>query len=206
MPEVGSCTDITCDNEIKELYQCHCCLRPVCLTHLIAHVEITKQNKQRFDSLRSELNAVINILKPIVEEKLLIIKGEQHLIEQAKTIFDASNSSMEEDHHVNEEQKKLERKSCRKISDECPLTFDGAYGLTQATHSIEFCEHDKTCQIGLYQHFIKKHKLKEVYAQRLMRAVADNKDSKTTKLFDGIENVIDHCYKVPGPFTNVLVN
>ncbi|CAF3963825.1 unnamed protein product, partial [Rotaria sp. Silwood1] len=43
-----------------------------------------------------------------------------------------------QDQHVNEEQKKYKRKSCRKIVDECPLTFDGAYGLTKANHSIEF--------------------------------------------------------------------
>ncbi|CAF1384956.1 unnamed protein product [Rotaria sordida] len=96
MTEKGSCTDITCDDEIKELYHCHCCLRLVCLTHLIRHVEITKQNKQRLDSLRNELNTVINTLKLIVEEKLITIKREQNLIEQANKFLDAPNSSIDE--------------------------------------------------------------------------------------------------------------
>ncbi|CAF1226409.1 unnamed protein product [Rotaria sordida] len=288
MTEKGSCTDITCDDEIKELYHCHCCLRLVCLTHLIRHVEITKQNKQRLDSLRNELNTVINTLKLIVEEKLITIKREQNLIEQANKFLDAPNSSIDElqnifeqinqtivsnrseemilkvepslsetkycscvykcnmehmnsnaeeleiskdnrcstyinhdfmdtnssdettksvkDQHVNEEQKKLERTLWRKIFDECPLTFDGAYGLTQANHSIEFCDYEKNYRIGLYQHFINKHKLKEVYAQRLIRAVADNQDPRITKLFNESEDVIDHFYKVLCPFFKGRIN
>ncbi|CAF4249025.1 unnamed protein product [Rotaria sp. Silwood2] len=73
MPEIGSCTDIACNDEIKELYECHCCLRLVCLNHLIQHVEITKQNKQRLNSVRDELNTVITTLTLIVETKLLTI-------------------------------------------------------------------------------------------------------------------------------------
>ncbi|CAF3883180.1 unnamed protein product, partial [Rotaria sp. Silwood1] len=53
--------------------------------HLNVHVEITKQNnKRRLDSLRNELNTVVNTLKLIVKEKLLTIEREQNLIEQAK--------------------------------------------------------------------------------------------------------------------------
>ncbi|CAF4828594.1 unnamed protein product, partial [Rotaria sp. Silwood2] len=59
MPEIGSCTDITCDDEIKELYECHCCLRLVCFKHLAEYIEITKQNKRQLDNLRNELNTVI---------------------------------------------------------------------------------------------------------------------------------------------------
>ncbi|CAF4071275.1 unnamed protein product [Rotaria sp. Silwood2] len=97
MPEIGSCTDITCDDEIKELYECHCCLRLVCLYHLNGHVEITKQNKQRqLYNLRNELNTVVNTLKLIVEEKLLTIEREQNLIEQAKKFLDVPSSSIDE--------------------------------------------------------------------------------------------------------------
>ncbi|CAF1243495.1 unnamed protein product, partial [Rotaria sordida] len=96
MPEKGPCTDVTCDNEIKELYECHCCLRLVCLYHLNKHVEITKENKQRLDNHRNELNTVIYTLTLIVEEKLLIIEREQNLIQQAKKILDGSSSSIDE--------------------------------------------------------------------------------------------------------------
>ncbi|CAF4209545.1 unnamed protein product [Rotaria sordida] len=81
------CTDITCDNEIKELYECHCCLRLVCFYHLSKHIEIVKENKQRLNNLRNELNTVVYTLKLIIEEKLLIIEREQNLVEQTKKNF-----------------------------------------------------------------------------------------------------------------------
>ncbi|CAF4513711.1 unnamed protein product, partial [Rotaria sp. Silwood1] len=96
MPEIGSCTDITCDDELKELYKCHCCLRLICLYHLNGHVELTKQNKRRTDSLRKELLTIVNTLQLIVEDKLSTIVREQNLIEQAKKILDTSSSSMDE--------------------------------------------------------------------------------------------------------------
>ncbi|CAF4276793.1 unnamed protein product, partial [Rotaria sordida] len=85
----GPCTDLTCDNEIKELYECHCCLRLVCFYHLSKHIEIVKENKQRLDNLRNELNTVVYTLK-------LIIEREQNLVEQAKKIFDEPSSSIDE--------------------------------------------------------------------------------------------------------------
>ncbi|CAM4775625.1 unnamed protein product [Rotaria magnacalcarata] len=96
MPELGSCTDITCDNEIKELYECYCCLRRVCLTHLIAHLEIIKQNKQQLDTICHKLNRVKNELKLIVEEKQLIINQELNLIEQAERFLDVRSISIDE--------------------------------------------------------------------------------------------------------------
>ncbi|CAF1122144.1 unnamed protein product [Rotaria sordida] len=307
MPEIGLCTDITCDNEINELYECHCCLRSVCLNHLIQHVEITKENKRRLDSLRNELNTVIITLKLIIEQKLFTIGREQKLIEQGKKFLDMSDSSIDEiqnifeqinqaivlnrseihvkdevsfsetrkcscickcnkeninsndqsscgstrskskslicldsaidtdvveefgmsendrcstyidhnsiditsfdettksikDQDINEEHNKKKRGEYRNLYDRCPLTFDGAYGLTKAKYSIKFCEHGKNRRIGLYHHFMKKHKLKEIYARRLARAVADNQDPMITKLFDENEDVIDHFYKLPCPF------
>ncbi|CAF4734529.1 unnamed protein product [Rotaria sp. Silwood1] len=263
MPEIGSCTDITCDDGIKALYECHCCLRLVCLHHLIQHVEITKQNKQRLDNLRNELNTVITTFKEIVEEKLLIIARDQNLIEQAKKLLDIPNSSIDELQNIFEkinqtitlnlsetvlkvESSLIESRSCslickcnekkvnsyveeckntkddrysmhinhdvidtnlfKNIFDECPLTFDGAYGLTQANHSIELCEHGNNRRIGLYYHFIYKHQLKKFYAQHLVRAVVNNRDPGTTKLFDENEDVIDHFYKVSCPFFNGRIN
>ncbi|CAF3647684.1 unnamed protein product [Rotaria sordida] len=259
MPEIGSCTDITCDDELKQLYECHCCLHPVCLYHLNEHVQITKQNKQQTDGLRKELNTIVNTLQLIVEEKLSTIEREQNLIEQAKKILDISNSSMDElenvfekinqtitlnrsdvveeseisknneystdithdfvdiitldetdesiqDEHVNEEPKKRKLKSYTSIYDKCPLTFDGAYGLTNANHSIEFCKHGKTRRMQLYFHLFHKHQLKKVYIQRLIQAIAENKDPRITKLFDKNEDVIDHFYKISCPFFHGRVN
>ncbi|CAF4023420.1 unnamed protein product, partial [Rotaria sordida] len=263
-------------------YDCHCCLRLVCFYHLSKHIEIVKENKQRLDNLRNELNTVVCTLK-------LIIEREQNLVEQAKKIFDEPSSSIDElkniiekinqtiasnrseeitvkvesslletkycscvckcnkenmnsndvteelriskddeystdinhdsidavsmdettnsieDQHVNEENKP-KQKPYRRIFRKCPLTFNGAYGLTEANHSIEFCKHEQTRQFELYNHFIQKHRLKKVYAQRLVRAVVDGQDPKITKLFDENENVINHFYKVPCPICCGQIN
>ncbi|CAF1608939.1 unnamed protein product [Rotaria sp. Silwood1] len=96
MPKKGPCTDITCDDGIKELYECHCCSRLICINHLIQHIETTKQNKRRLDSLRNELNTVVNTLELIVEEKLFTIRREQNLIEQAKKFLDISSTPIDE--------------------------------------------------------------------------------------------------------------
>ena len=40
----------------------------------------------------------------------------------------------------------------------------------------------------------------------MVRAVADNQDPRTIILFDGNENIINHFYKVPYPFTNGRIN
>jgi len=45
-----------------------------------------------------------------------------------------------------------------------------------------------------------KHRIKKVYAQRLVRAIDDNQDPRKTKLFDENENVVNHFYMVPCPF------
>ncbi|CAF1226472.1 unnamed protein product [Rotaria sp. Silwood1] len=76
MPEIDSCTDITCDDEIKELYECHYCLRLICFKHLAEHIEITNQNNRRLDNLRIDLNTVITTLQLIVEQKLSTIGRE----------------------------------------------------------------------------------------------------------------------------------
>ncbi|CAF1269372.1 unnamed protein product [Rotaria sp. Silwood1] len=278
MSNIGLCTDITCDNSIKELYKCHCCLQVVCLNHLIEHVEITKQNKQRLDNVRYELNTIITTLKSIVESKLSTIEREQNLIEQGKRLLDASNSSIDEiqnifeqinqaiqsncldvivkvepllsetkscstvgqcnkeninsnveeseisendrcstfiDHDFidissidepiksikDQDMNKEKRKGITTVIGQCPLTFDGAYGLTEAKHSIKFCEHTKTRPIRLYNHFIGKHRLKPYYARRLIRAIINNKEPKITKLFDENENVVYNLCKVSCPFT-----
>ncbi|CAF3270181.1 unnamed protein product [Rotaria socialis] len=286
MPEIGSCDVKTCDDNIKELYECHCCLRLVCLNHLNDHVELKKQNQRQLDNLRNELNTAINKLKIIVEEKLLIIGHEQYLIEQAKHFLDVPTSSIDElqnilgrinqaipfsrseitmkveptlsetkhcscvcqcnnenmnsndvaeefgiskndrysmqiddddsmdatsfdtttksikDQNVNKEQKKRERRLCTSSYGKCPLTFDGAFGLTQTNHSITLCKHEKNHETVLYGHFINKHRLKAACAVSLVKAIADKQDPRITKLFDGNETVVNLKYSVLCPCRN----
>ncbi|CAF3759557.1 unnamed protein product, partial [Rotaria sp. Silwood1] len=44
---------------------------------------------------------------------------------------------------MNKKQHKEKRKGITTSFGQCPLTFDGAYGLTKAKYSIEFCQHRK---------------------------------------------------------------
>ncbi|CAF4742915.1 unnamed protein product, partial [Rotaria sp. Silwood2] len=138
MPKSGSCTDITCDGEVKELYECHCCLRLVCLTHLIGHVEIKKQNQRRLDNLRNELNTGINTLKLIVEEKLLIIEREQNLIEQAKKCLDIPNSLIDELQNILE---KISQTIASNRSEEIMVKVEPS--LSETKFYSDTCECDK---------------------------------------------------------------
>ncbi|CAF1938300.1 unnamed protein product [Rotaria magnacalcarata] len=293
MPELGSCTDITCDNEIKELYECYCCLRRVCLTHLIAHLEIIKQNKQQLDTICHKLNRVKNELKLIVEEKQLIINQELNLIEQAERFLDVRSISIDElqslvekvnqavaSNHpeeiiikvepslseaeycssvckcnkenmnsddapkelkisknngssmdinqdlvdtisVDETTKSTEAKrilseqhlkekhqvkSYTGCFEKCPLTFDGAYSLTTASHSIRLCAARTNGRVNLYMHLIRVHRFKKVYAKRLLQAVADGLDPRITKLFHENEDPIFRSCNVPCPFSYEQIN
>ncbi|CAF3631076.1 unnamed protein product [Rotaria sp. Silwood1] len=79
MFDMSSCTDITCDDAIKELYEC-------------------------YYNVRDELNTVIATLALIVEpKKLMTIEGEQNLIEQAKRFLDVPNSSIDEIQNIFEQ-------------------------------------------------------------------------------------------------------
>ncbi|CAF1354311.1 unnamed protein product [Rotaria sp. Silwood1] len=95
MPQLGACVDAKCDDKIKELYECHCCLQLVCLSHLNTHLEIRKQT-QELDDIRNELHLAKNKLKSIVEEQMLVIQHNQDLITQAEQCLDVSNSSLDE--------------------------------------------------------------------------------------------------------------
>ena len=96
MPQSGLCTDLTCDKEIKPLYECHCCTRLICLKHLIDHVEIAKENQERLESLSNELITVTTTLKLIIEKKLLDIEYENKLIEQSNKLLQIQIYSVDE--------------------------------------------------------------------------------------------------------------
>lgn len=96
MARIGRCVDAKCNDEIKPLYQCHCCSYFICIKHLLQHIKIKNENKQKRNKLRNELKTTIYKLKLIIEEKLLIIKHEQNLIEQAKQYLDVLDTSFED--------------------------------------------------------------------------------------------------------------
>ena len=91
MPEIGSCTDITCDDELKELYECHCCLRLICFNHLTEHVEIEKQMKEKFHFLVKELRTKTDSIQLSIENRLSIIEREKKFIEREKNFIEQAN-------------------------------------------------------------------------------------------------------------------
>jgi hypothetical protein len=64
----------------------------------------------------------------------------------------------------------------------------------------------KVRQVNLYSHLINKHELKTIYARSLIKALENNLDPKTTKLFDSNEDIINHLYKIKCPFTNGIID
>jgi hypothetical protein len=86
------------------------------------------------------------------------------------------------------------------------VTFDGAFGLTKSRHSIRFCSADNSHRIGLHAHFINKHQLKITHARRLVEAISNQQDSKTTNLFDENEDIINHFYRIPCSFKHRTIN
>ncbi|CAF1065017.1 unnamed protein product [Adineta steineri] len=295
MPADGLCTDLTCDKEIKHLYECHCCLSLICFQHLSEHVEAAQRNKERLVSLRNELKTDVGTLINLTEQaqKLLdvengsidevqiifeeikqaiglsqfegIIKleptlpntkscscickcGNQNdellskttpppsnrsLVHQNLTVVDETNGSMMttddehsmcdtsvivdgnspdrttasiEDSDDENEQNKVKSIAMRSVHGSCPLTFDGAYGLTAANHSMHFCSNKPNRSLVLYSHFLGKHELQPIYARRLVNAFSNNEDPKTTKLFSENEHVINHLCKIPCPFNKNMIH
>ncbi|CAF1065075.1 unnamed protein product [Adineta steineri] len=306
MPADGLCADLTCDKNIKHLYECHCCSSLICFQHLNEHIEATQGNNEQFESLRNELKTVVDTFKVIVEEKLLNIEREKSLIEKAQKLLDAKTGSIDEvqiifeeikeaialsqldgiikvepalqntkscscickcgnqndefllkitsppskslvhqnltdetntsmmttddeysmcdtsvtldcilldrttvsieDVHIVKEQNKVKSGLLKGLRGFCPLTFDGAFGLTAANHSVRFCSNKKNRPIGLYEHFITKHRLQPIYIRRLLKAISINEDPRTTKLFDESEEVVNQLFKIPCPFSKDMIH
>ena len=91
MPEIGSCTDIECDDELKELYECHCCLKLICFKHLQEHVE---NEKTKFNNLSNMLKNISISLKLNIENKLKIIEKEKQLLERVNHLLDGQFHSI----------------------------------------------------------------------------------------------------------------
>ncbi|CAF3966544.1 unnamed protein product [Adineta steineri] len=111
-----------------------------------------------------------------------------------------------EDSDDDNEQNEVQSMSIRGFRGICPLTFDGAFGLTAANHSMDFCSKSKIRPVGLYYHFINKHELKPIYARCLLKAISNNDDPKTTKLFNENEDVTNHVCKILCPVSKNMIH
>lgn len=97
MPKTGHCADVTCEQDLTELYECHCCNWLICLKHLLQHVEVSNREKQaQLDVFRNDLISLSFTLEVIVERKLREIEHEKQLMDQAKAIINNSTCTIEE--------------------------------------------------------------------------------------------------------------
>jgi len=107
---------------------------------------------------------------------------------------------------ADDEQHNQENVINRKDLPRCPLTFDGAFGLTKEKHFIEFCLKDNGRKQNMWSHFKQKHKLKLIYIQRLLQAIRNGQDPKTTKLFSENEVVIEPDRRYLCPFSSNMIH
>ncbi|UJR16996.1 hypothetical protein I4U23_003894 [Adineta vaga] len=92
MLRTGFCSHTECDLDIKELYECHCCDKLICLKHLLQHIETSKQNKKAL----KDLSTITNTFQLIINEKLRQIDCENQLIKQAKELLHSEKCSTDE--------------------------------------------------------------------------------------------------------------
>lgn len=88
----------------------------------------------------------------------------------------------------------------------CPFTFDGAFGLTKAMHSIKLCPSDHIVRGNLVGHLMLKHKLQKSSARRVYQAALKGKDPRTTKLFHANDVVINKGERILCPFHNTRIH
>ncbi|CAF1008223.1 unnamed protein product [Rotaria sp. Silwood1] len=105
--------------------------------------------------------------------------------------------------------KKIFEKSItrRSYCGQCPLTFDGAFGLIQANHQHQLCLSSKNLNknICLYQHFHSKHGFTGEVSMRLINALIHQQNPYETKLFSSINDtpltLYDPYHKVKCPLS-----
>ncbi|CAF1048799.1 unnamed protein product [Rotaria sp. Silwood1] len=282
MPQLGRCTDETCTNETKQLYECHCCIRFICLPHLIEHDEKATVNKQQLQTCIIQLTSVLSTFEMIIEEHMRVIEQHKTLLEKGKAALATASSANEMQNILDQVQTTIaanqnnevivkvesalmenysvvaKNNSCQYLSidstcencektfldestqcnaqqelhrpinntkdetnDEmkhipnstvinyrglCPLTFDGAFGLTKAKHLIRLCNSQTISQRILYSHFVHIHSIEANYAKRLIKAIQQGQDPKITKLFSDDEDIFNKNDKLVCPFYDSTTN
>ena len=82
----------------------------------------------------------------------------------------------------------------------CPLTFDGAFGVTKAKHSLHLCSVETVPKSRLFEHFVNTHSLRVRYAKLLVKAIVQGQDPKMVKVFKDHANIIKFTDKILCPF------
>lgn len=107
MPQTGFCSDVNCKKELTQLYECHCCSCFICLNHLLKHVDIVENNKQRLENSRRDLLFVSQKLKTIVDKKLKQIEHENYLLSRANQMLNLDSCSIDEIQQLSDEINKI---------------------------------------------------------------------------------------------------
>ena len=92
------------------------------------------------------------------------------------------------------------RQSRRRLLGECPLSFDGAFGLWTASHGTYLCQGHKIHQ-DLACHFLKCHKLTRKASKIVCRSIENNDDPASTILFQPTDVVLDQVNQFLCPFS-----
>ncbi|UJR35255.1 hypothetical protein I4U23_028019 [Adineta vaga] len=158
--------------------------------------------------LQEVKSPVYNALDRLIRQcqKVLIIQWTpiwKSLVSILKstTIFDSTKDEAH-DREYNQEH----TVNPRTFVTQCPLTFDGAFGLTEEKHGFKFCSSNRVIRSPLLSHFINKHHIKTIHAYRLCRATISELDPATTKLFGENEEVIDQDAFIPCPFSSNTIS
>jgi hypothetical protein len=86
MPQSGFCADSRCDQEMRRLFECHCCSQLICLTHLIEHEE-----KDRFHSLTQQLRPKIDFIQSSIANRLKLIEQETIFVKRERKFLQSAN-------------------------------------------------------------------------------------------------------------------
>ncbi|CAF4538552.1 unnamed protein product, partial [Rotaria sp. Silwood2] len=92
--------------------------------------------------------------------------------------------------------KPISSSSIAKYRGLCPLTFDGVFGLTKAKHLTRLCSNQTVRRQVLYTHFVHIHSMDTIYAKRLVKAILQGQDPKTTKLSSDDEDIFNKHNKL----------
>ncbi|CAF1401619.1 unnamed protein product [Adineta steineri] len=148
-----------------------------------------------------------DVLPPPPEDILTIIKSPikrktPHDINELRTSkrlkANARSTKTNNSRFDDQEQNNEELMASNNIINKCPLTFDGAFGLTIAKHSIKLCTANKT-YVNLLSHFQDKHQMKKCHATRLYKSTKNGDDATKTNLFNEVSTIIDHDHFIVCP-------
>ena len=95
MPLSGVCADSRCDEGVKRLYECHCCLQLICLNHLNEHDEKEKEIQEKCHCLIEQLRMKSDLIRSSIANRLKIIERETIFIERERQFFERANQFLD---------------------------------------------------------------------------------------------------------------